>query len=50
MYEVKIINGSEETLIHSPNVNGIKVESGIMKTEINAVDSLDLTLYMDNTG
>lgn len=50
MYEVKIQNGSTETVIHSPNVNGIKLETGVMKTEINAVDAFDLSMYMDNPG
>lgn len=50
MYKVTIINDGKETVIHSPNVNDVKVESGVIKTEINAVDAFDLTLYMNNPG
>lgn len=50
MYEVKIYNDNEEIVIHSPNVNDVKLESGVIKTEINAVDAFDLTMYMNNPG
>lgn len=50
MFEVKIYNGSTETVIHSPNVNDIKLESGVIKTEINAIDSFDLSLFFNNPG
>jgi len=50
LYRVKIYNGTEETVIHSPNVNEMKLGTGTIKTEINAVDSFDLSMYMNNPG
>lgn len=48
MYKVKIYNGSTETIIHSPHVNGLKLEKGVIKNEINKISSFDLSFFQNN--
>lgn len=48
MYKVSILNGEKETVIHSPHVNGLKLESGTIKKEINKTDSFDMGFYLNN--
>jgi uncharacterized protein YkvS len=53
MYEVKIYDGpgdSDGTVIHSSTVNDLKLPSGNIKKEINAIDSFDFSIYMNNPG
>ncbi|EMY5504743.1 phage tail protein [Bacillus wiedmannii] len=50
MYEVTIINDGHETVIHVPNVEGIKLKSGVIKKEINLIDSFNFHFHMDNPG
>lgn len=52
MYKVTLYNHPNEqngTVIHSPNVNDLKVE-GTIKKEINMIDSFNLTMYLNNPG
>lgn len=48
MYRVTIINDNEETVIHSPYVGGVKLESGVIKKEINKIDSFEMSFYLNN--
>src|SRR5690625_4748345 len=48
MYKVSIFNDEIETVIHSPHVNGHKLESGVVKKEINKIDSYDMSFYLNN--
>ena len=48
MYRVTMINDGIETVIHSPHVNNLKLETGLIKKEINKVDSFDLSFYQNN--
>lgn len=48
MYKVTVINDGHETEIHNPNVNHLKLESGVIKKEINKIDSFSLTFNHDN--
>src|SRR5690625_1000182 len=48
MYKVSIFNDEIETVIHSPHVNGHKLESGVVKKEINKIDSFDMSFYLNN--
>lgn len=48
MYRVTIINDNEETVIHSPYVDGVKLESGVIKKEINKIDSFEMSFYLNN--
>lgn len=50
MYRVTIINNGIETQIHNSYVNDLKLSSGTIKTEINAIDSFVFSLYMNNPG
>jgi hypothetical protein len=50
LYKVTIVNDGYETVVHDPNVNKIKLASGIIKNEINLIDSFNLELHMDNPG
>ncbi|OIJ12654.1 lysin [Anaerobacillus alkalilacustris] len=50
MYKIKIINDGVETEIHNPYVNDIKIANGVIKTEINAIDSFNFSFYMNNPG
>lgn len=48
MYRVTIINDNEEIVIHSPYVSGVKLESGVIKKEINKIDSFEMSFYLNN--
>src|SRR5690625_2198264 len=48
MYKVSIFNDGVETVIHSPYINGQKLESGVIKKEINKIDSFDMSFYLNN--
>ena len=48
MYRVTIINDNEETVIHSPYADGVKLESGTIKQEINKIDSFEMSFYLNN--
>ena len=48
MYRVSIINDDEEIVIHSPYVSGVKLESGVIKKEINKIDSFEMSFYLNN--
>src|SRR5690625_776120 len=48
MYKVSIFNDGIETVIHSPYVNGAKLEIGTIKKEINKIDSFNIGFYMNN--
>ncbi|WP_018664624.1 phage tail spike protein [Heyndrickxia acidiproducens] len=50
MYKVTIVNDGIETIIHGANVNGLKLATGIVKKEINAIDSFNFSFYMGNPG
>jgi phage minor structural protein len=50
MYEVTIVNDGKKTIIHYPNVDGIKLASGMIKKEINSIDSFNFYFHMDNPG
>jgi Prophage endopeptidase tail len=50
MYKVTITNDSVETVIHSQHVDGIKLPSGVIKKEINLIDSFNFSFFMDNPG
>ncbi|GAB6442172.1 MULTISPECIES: phage tail spike protein [Bacillus] len=50
MYKVSIINDGVETMIHSPNVDGLKLSSGAIKKEINLIDSFNFNFYMNSPG
>ncbi|UTR15517.1 phage tail protein [Salipaludibacillus sp. LMS25] len=48
MYKVTIINGGEETEIHNPNVNNLKLEQGSIRKEINMIDSFNMSFFQNN--
>lgn len=48
MYKVSIFNDGIETVIHSPHVNDLKLETGTIKKEINKIDSFNIGFYMNN--
>lgn len=50
MYEVTILNDGIKTMIHSPHVNELKLPTGVIKKEINLIDSFNFSLYMNNPG
>ncbi|WP_238343636.1 phage tail spike protein [Gracilibacillus saliphilus] len=43
-----IVNDQEETVIHSPHVNRLKLMEGKIKKEINKVDAFNLTFHLKN--
>lgn len=52
MFKVTLFDnpdGRNGTVIHSPNINDLKVE-GTIKKEINLIDSFNMTLYLNNPG
>lgn len=52
MYKVTLYDNPNEQkgiVIHSPNVNDLKIE-GTIKKEINLIDSFNLTMYLNNPG
>ena len=48
MYKVSIFNDDIETVIHSPHSNELKLETGIIKKEINKIDSFSIGFHMNN--
>lgn len=48
MYKVTIINDDVETTIHSSYVDGIKLETGTIKKEINKIDSFNMSFFLNN--
>lgn len=48
MYKVTLVNDGVETVIHSPYVNGLKLAKGIIKKEINKIDSFNFGFYLNN--
>lgn len=50
MYKVTVNNNGLETTIHSPNVDGLKLAAGVIKKELNLIDSFNFSFYMDNPG
>src|SRR5690625_2572414 len=48
MYKVSIFNDGIETTIHSPHINGHKLESGTVKKEINKIDSFNMSFHLNN--
>src|SRR5690625_4116008 len=48
MYKVSIFNDGIETVIHSPHVNDLKLETGTIKKEVNKIDSFDIGFFMNN--
>lgn len=53
MYRVKIFDGPDDTTgitIHSPHFNGQKLSSGVVKDEINKIDSFDFSFEPDNVA
>ncbi|PHB06810.1 lysin [Bacillus wiedmannii] len=50
MYNVTIINDDVPTTIHSSHVDGVKLSSGVVKKEVNLIDSFDFSFHMNNPG
>ncbi|MFD9626968.1 phage tail spike protein [Peribacillus muralis] len=50
MYKITIINGKQETVIHHPAFNELKVQTGQIKQGINVADSFSFTILPDNPG
>ena len=50
MYKVVINNEGTNTTIHSPDFNELKLADGVVKKEINMIDSFDFTFYLNNPG
>lgn len=53
MYEVRTYDGANDnigTIIHSANSNDVKLASGSMSVEINAIDLFQLEMYSNNPG
>lgn len=48
LYKVSIFNNGIETVIHSPLINGHKLESGVINKEINKIDSFEMSFYLNN--
>jgi len=48
MYRVTIVNDDVETLIHSPHADGLKLESGTIKKEINKIDYFSMSFFLNN--
>src|SRR5690625_22423 len=48
MYKVSIFNDEIETVIHSPHIDGHKLESGVINKEINKIDSFEMAFYLNN--
>lgn len=48
MYRITIINDDEETVIHSPYVNDLKLTEGIIKQQINKIDYFNLSFHHNN--
>lgn len=50
MYKVSLINDGQETVIHHPYQNKLKVQSGQIKQEINVADSFTFSILPNNPG
>lgn len=50
MYEITLSNEGVKTLIHSSHADGIKLSSGVIKREINLIDSFNFNFHMNNPG
>ena len=50
MYRVIAYNGATQTEIHNELVNDLKLETGVIKTSINSVDSFEFKMYLNNVG
>lgn len=50
MYEVTVYNRDKETVVHSPNVNDLKLASGVVSESVNAVSTFNLSMHMNNPG
>lgn len=50
MYEVTINNNGVKTVIHNPQFNDIKLQSGQIKQGINAADSFSFSFLHNNPG
>src|SRR5690606_14635030 len=48
MYKVTIENDGVKTVIHSPYVNDVKLTQGIIKKEINKIDSFNISFTLNN--
>ena len=48
MYKVTITNDNVDTVIHSPHSNGVKLETGTIKKELNKIDSFNMTFFLNN--
>src|SRR5690625_6444872 len=48
MYKVIIVNDNIETVIHNPHINGVKLETGTIKKEINKIDSFNMSFFLNN--
>ncbi|WP_144528732.1 phage tail protein [Peribacillus simplex] len=50
MYKVTIINGKQETVIHHPAFNDLKVQTGQINHGINVAESFSFSILPDNPG
>lgn len=50
MYKVIISNNNEETIIHDPFINDLKLTAGTIKSEINNIDSFSFSFHMNSPG
>lgn len=50
MYKVTMINDGIEIMIHSSHADGLKLASGVIKKEINLIDSFNFSFFMNNPG
>lgn len=50
MYEVTLINDGNETVIHSPYFNDLKLSAGLIKQGINVADGFTFTILPNNPG
>ncbi len=50
MYKVTIYNGDQETVIHNPQFNGLKVVEGKVKQGENVAESFSFSILPDNPG
>lgn len=48
MFQVEIINDGVETTIHSPYVDELKLNEGVIKREINNIDAFNLAFTLNN--
>src|SRR5699024_8816775 len=47
MYRVTVINGEQETVIHSPYPDPIKLESGVIYNKVNEISTFSFVSYPD---